>query len=139
MTVRYWLMKSEPDCYSWDALLADRRTHWGGIRNHQAAANMKAMRNGDRAFFYHSNIGREIVGLMEIVAEAYPDDSDATGRFVMVDVKPLQAAMAPLTLAAIKADPKLGKMNLLRQSRLSVCEVAAAEAKHIAKLIGVAL
>ena len=137
--MKYWLMKSEPDTYSWDQLVKDKRTNWSGIRSYQAANNLRAMKGGDRAFFYHSNIGKEIVGLMEIVREAYPDDSDATGKFVMVDVKPMQAAETPLTLAAIKADPKLQDMQLVKLSRLSVAAVTTAEAKYIAKLIGVTL
>ncbi len=137
--MKYWLMKSEPDAYSWQQLVKDKRTNWSGIRSYQAANNLRAMKVGDRAFFYHSNIGKEIVGLMEIVREAYPDDSDATGKFVMVDVKPIQAAKTPLTLAAIKADPKLQDMQLVKLSRLSVATVTTAEAKYITKLIGVTL
>lgn len=133
----YWLMKSEPFKYSWQQLLRDKRTHWDGVRNHQAANNLKAMQLGDRAFFYHSNEGMEIVGLAEIARTAYPDPSDETGKFVMVDIKPVTSAAAPLTLAAIKADPKLAEMQLLRQSRLSVSSVTAAEFKHICKRLGI--
>jgi predicted RNA-binding protein with PUA-like domain len=130
----YWLMKSEPDAYSWDTLLKDRKTPWNGVRNYQAANNMKAMKKGDQAFFYHSNEGLEIVGIIEIIKEAYPDPSDATGRFVMVDVKPVAPMKKPVTLKAIKADTKLQDMALLKQSRLSVSPVKADEWKRIVEL-----
>jgi predicted RNA-binding protein with PUA-like domain len=102
----YWLVKSEPVKYPWDRFVADRRTHWDGVRNHQAAINLKAMRVGDQAFFYHSNEGKEIVGIAEIVREAYPDPSDPTGRFVMVDLAPVKPVRKPVTLAEIKAEPR---------------------------------
>ena len=130
----YWLLKSEPSVYSWDHLVKDGRTHWNGVRNHQAAANLKAMKPGDQAFFYHSNEGKEIVGIVEIVKEAYPDPTDETGKFVMVDVKALKPLKTPVTLAAMKATPALKDMALLRQSRLSVCPVGAAEWKGIIKI-----
>jgi predicted RNA-binding protein with PUA-like domain len=125
--MKYWLMKSEPSAYSWDQLLKDKKTGWSGVRNFQAAANMKAMKKGDRAFFYHSNEGKEIVGIVEIVQEYYPDSSDQSGRFGMVDVKPLKPLKNPMTLAAIKAEKSLAKMALLRQSRLSVSPVSEEE------------
>lgn len=136
--MRYWLLKSEPIKYSWDRLVADGRTHWDGVRNYQAANNLKAMKRGDRAFFYHSNEGLEIVGVAEIAKEAYPDPGDATGRFVMVDVKPLHPVKTPVTLAAIKAEPRLKDFALVRQSRLSVVPVAEAEWRIICKMAGVA-
>lgn len=132
----YWLMKSEPFKYSFQQLLKDKKTSWDGVRNHQAANHLRAMKIGDIGFFYHSNEGVEIVGTVEIIRTAYPDPSDETGKFVMVDVKPLQAAKTPLTLAAIKADPLLQNMQMIKQSRLSVSAVTAAEAKKILKLIG---
>ena len=125
--MRTWLLKSEPFKYSWDQLVRDRRTHWDGVRNHQAANNLKAMRVGDRAFFYHSNEGLAIVGIIEVVKEAYLDPSDPEGRFVMVDVRPLEPVRTPVTLAQIKAEPQLANLALVRQSRLSVVPVAAAE------------
>ncbi|HLY58836.1 MAG TPA: EVE domain-containing protein [Stellaceae bacterium] len=127
----YWLLKSEPAKYSWDRLVADRRTHWDGVRNHQAAINLKAMKAGDRAFFYHSQEGLEIVGIAEIVREAYPDPSDPAGRFVMVDVAPVEKLKHPVTLAAIKAEPRLASLALVRQGRLSVSPVADSEWKII--------
>ncbi|HUZ73363.1 MAG TPA: EVE domain-containing protein [Stellaceae bacterium] len=125
--MHYWLLKSEPGVYPWDQLVKDKRTHWDGVRNHQAANNLKAMKRGDHAFFYHSGEERMIVGIAEIVKEAYPDPSDPDGRFVMVDVKPVRAVKTAVTLAAIKAEPKLKNLALVRQSRLSVVPVAAEE------------
>ena len=135
--MRYWLLKSEPSAYSWDQLVKDGRTNWSGVRNFQAANNLKAMKNGDRAFFYHSNEGLDIVGIVEIVKEAYPDPSDKQGRFVMVDVRPLQPVKKPVTLAAIKAEPKLADLALVKQSRLSVVPVVAEEWRIICKMAGV--
>jgi predicted RNA-binding protein with PUA-like domain len=134
--MQYWLMKSEPDVYPWSRLVADGRGHWDGVRNHQAARNLRSKKVGDRAFFYHSNIGKEIVGTMEVARTWYPDHTDPTGKWGMVDVVPLAAARTPLTLADIKADPALAGMALLRQSRLSVGPVTAAEWKHICARIG---
>jgi predicted RNA-binding protein with PUA-like domain len=134
--MRHWLLKSEPTAYSWDQLVRDGATSWTGVRNHQAASNLKAMRVGDRGFFYHSNEGREIVGLIEIVKPAYRDPTDKTGSFVAVDVKPLAPVKTSVTLAAIKALPKLKGMALLRQGRLSVSEVTHAEWAIIAGLAG---
>ena len=133
----YWLMKSEPSAYSWDQLVKDGRTNWSGVRNYQAANNLKAMKPGDRAFFYHSNEGLDVVGIMEIVKAAYPDPSDKAGRFVMVDVKPVGPVKTPVTLAAIKAEPKLKDLGLVKQSRLSVSPVSADEWKLICKMAGV--
>lgn len=118
--ISYWLMKSEPFKYSWDTFVRDGRTFWDGVRNAQAANNMKAMRIGDRAFFYHSNEGKEVVGIMEIIGEYQPDPSDPKGRFGMVEVAPIGRLVRPVTLAAIKADPALQQISLIRQSRLSV-------------------
>lgn len=132
--MRYWLIKSEPFKFSWDQFVKAGRTHWDGVRNHQAAANLRAMKNGDRAFFYHSNEGKDIVGIAEIVKEAYPDPSDETGKFVMVDVKAAQALKRPVTLAQIKAHPLLQSMALVKQSRLSVGPVSADEYKIICAL-----
>jgi predicted RNA-binding protein with PUA-like domain len=133
----YWLLKSEPSAYSWDRLVKDGRTSWTGVRNHQAANNLKAMQRGDRGFFYHSNEGLAIVGVVEIVREAYPDPGDASGRFVAVDVAPLMAAKAPVSLAAIKATPALAQLGLVRQSRLSVSPVTAQEWRTLTKMAGI--
>lgn len=134
--MQYWLMKSEPDAYSWSKLLADGKGHWDGVRNHQASNNLKAMRKGDRAFFYHSNIGKEIVGVMEIVREHYPDRTDLDGKWVMVDVKPLFPVKQPVTLAQVKAEPRLKDLLLVRHSRLSVVPVAPAEWRIICAMAG---
>ena len=136
--MRYWLLKSEPSTYAWDRLVKDGRTHWDGVRNHQAANNLKAMKRGDRAFFYHSGEGPAVVGIAEIVKEAYPDPGDASGRFVMVDVAPVAAVKTPVTLAQIKADAKLAQFALVRQGRLSVVPVAAEEWQHICRMAGIA-
>jgi predicted RNA-binding protein with PUA-like domain len=136
--MQYWLLKSEPSSYSWDRLVADGRTHWDGVRNHQAANNLKAMKTGDRAFFYHSGEGPAIVGVAEIVKEAYPDPSDEAGRFVMVDLRPVAPAKTAVTLAQIKAEPELAGFALVRQSRLSVVPVSAAEWSLLCKMAGVA-
>jgi predicted RNA-binding protein with PUA-like domain len=120
----HWLLKSEPFKYSWDQMVKDGRTHWDGVRNHQAAANLKAMKIGDHAFFYHSNEGKEIVGIVEIVREAYPDPSDEAGRFVMVDVSPVRPIARAVTLAEMKATAALAELALIRQSRLSVVPVS---------------
>ncbi len=132
----YWLLKSEPVKYPWDKMVADGRTHWDGIRNHQAANNLRAMKVGDRAFFYHSNEGKEIVGTVEIVRTAYPDPSDDSGKFVMVDIAPVAPAKRPVTLTEMKGMPELAGFSLLRQSRLSVCPVSDAEWATICGLAG---
>jgi predicted RNA-binding protein with PUA-like domain len=132
--MNYWMMKSEPSAYSWSQLLADKRTGWSGVRNHQANNNMKAMKIGDRAFFYHSNEDRAVVGIMEIVGLWRPDPDDETGKFGMVDVAPLETLANPVTLATIKAQPQLANMAFVRQGRLSVSPVTAAEWKIVAKL-----
>ncbi len=119
----YWLVKSEPHKYAWADLVRDGRTIWDGVRNHTAAINLRAMKMGDRAFFYHSNEGKEIVGIVEIVREHYLDPKDAAGRFPAVDVVPVEALANPVTLVAIKADMALAGMELIRQSRLSVAPV----------------
>lgn len=116
-----WLVKSEPFKYSWDQMVTDGRTHWDGVRNYQALNNMRAMKNGDLAFFYHSNEGKEIVGIVEIVKEFYPDPDDE--RSGLVDVKAVKAVPNPVTLKAIKADESLHDVALVRQSRLSVMPI----------------
>jgi predicted RNA-binding protein with PUA-like domain len=132
----YWLIKSEPSVWSWDQQVKKGVEGWNGVRNHQAANNLRAMKKGDLAFFYHSNEGKEIVGIAEIVKESYPDMTDETGKFVMVDVKAVEPMPAPVTLARIKATPALKDMALLRLSRLSVQPVKADEWKLIKKMGG---
>ncbi len=132
----HWLLKSEPHKYSWDMMVADGTTHWDGVRNHQAAINLKAMKVGDTAFFYHSNVGKEVVGIVKIVKTAYPDPGDPAGRFVMVDVSPIKALKVPVTLSQMKAEPKLADLALIRQSRLSVVPVSEDHWMLILKLAG---
>ena len=121
--MNYWLLKSEPGTYGWADLVRDRRTHWDGVRNPQATANLKAMKTGDRAYFYHSGEERAIVGVCEIVKEFHPDPKDKSGRFGMVDVALLEALKTPVTLQRIKAEPRLADFKLVRQGRLSVVPV----------------
>jgi predicted RNA-binding protein with PUA-like domain len=130
----FWLVKSEPVKYAWDQFVKDGQTRWDGVRNYQAAKNLKSMKIGDQAFFYHSNEGLAIVGIAEVVGEAEPDPSDATGRFVLVTLRPLRALPRPVTLAELKADPDLSTMALIRQSRLSVSPVTDAEWRKILTL-----
>ena len=134
----YWLFKSEPSSYSWDDMVKDKRIHWDGVRNHQANNNMAAMKLGDRGFFYHSVKEKSIVGVVEVVREHYPDPSDPSGRFGMVDVQVVMPAKSPVNLAEIKADPRLQKLALVRQSRLSVVPVSAAEWKIMCAMAGIA-
>ncbi len=130
----YWLVKSEPEKYAWADLVRDGLTIWDGVRNHAAAINLRAMKIGDRAFFYHSNEGKEIVGVIEIVREHYLDPKDAAQRFPAVDVIPVTPLTKPVSLATIKADPALAAMELIRQSRLSVAPVREGEWAHIMAL-----
>lgn len=122
----YWLVKSEPATWSWQQQVADKKTAWTGVRNHQAAKYLKEMRAGDLAFFYHSVTEKAIVGVVEIVKEAYPDPTDPTGKFVCVDVKAKQTLPRPISLADIKANPKAANFMLIKQARLSVMPVESA-------------
>ncbi|ACE98814.1 protein of unknown function DUF55 [Rhodopseudomonas palustris TIE-1] len=134
----YWLVKSEPSVWSWDQQVAKGAAGeaWTGVRNHSAKLHMVAMRRGDRAFFYHSNEGKEIVGIAEIIREAYPDPTDASGKFVCVDIKADKPLKSPVTLAAVKAEPRLAEMALMKYSRLSVQPVTAEEWKLVCKMGG---
>ena len=120
----YWLMKSEPGAWSWDDQVKDGVAEWDGIRNYQAANNMKAMKKGDKVFFYHSVNEKQIVGIVTVAKEYYPDPSDQSGRFGMVDVKALRPFKVPVTLADVKVEPRLENLALVRQSRLSVLPIA---------------
>jgi predicted RNA-binding protein with PUA-like domain len=131
MARRYWLMKSEPDAYGWDDLVAEGEGTWDGVRNYRARNNLAAMKVGDHAFFYPSNNGKEIVGVVEISVAGLPDPSDDTGKWASVKVKPVEKLAHPVTLAAIKAEPKLAESEIIRQSRLSVAELTQAEWKTI--------
>lgn len=134
MARRYWLMKSEPDAYGWDDLIAQGEGTWDGVRNYRARNNLAAMQVGDRAFFYHSNIGKEVVGVVQISHAAIPDPTDDSGKWVAVKVTPEKKLARPVTLATIKADPALAECELVRQSRLSVCELTKREWDHILSL-----
>jgi predicted RNA-binding protein with PUA-like domain len=119
----HWLLKTEPEDYSWDRLAADGETEWTGVRNHQAAANLRRMKLGETAFFYRSVVDPAILGVMEVAAEWYPDADDPTGRFVRVKVRPVRKVPREVPLKAVKADPRLADLALVRQSRLSVMPV----------------
>ena len=135
----HWLFKSEPDAWSWEMQKKKgaRGEPWSGVRNHTAKLNMKAMKKGDLGFFYHTGDEKQIVGVVEVIAEYKPDPTDETERFGLVDVKAVKDFPRPVTLADIKADPKLKTMVLVREPRLSVQAVSEAEWKHICKLGGV--
>ena len=120
----HWLVKSEPGTWSWDDHVRDGVAEWDGVRNYQAANNLKAMKTGDLAFFYHSVNEKQVVGIVEVVKEYYPDPSDASGRFGMVDFKAVKPFAKPVSLADIKAEPRLSDLALVRQSRLSVLPVS---------------
>lgn len=130
----YFLMKSEPDAYSWQQFEKDRTTRWDGVRNYQARNHMQSMRLGDEALFYHSNEGREIVGVMQVVREAYLDPTDESGKFVCVDMEIGKKFKRAVTLAEIKQHPKLQNLSLIKQSRLSVMPIAIDEWKILCKL-----
>ena len=132
----HWLIKSEPSAYAWDQLVKDKRTSWTGVRNPQASLNLKAMKAGDLCFFYHSNEGKEIVGIAKVLKEAYPDPTDKAGKSVTVDVGAVEPVKQPVTLAALKADPAFKEFKLVRQSRLSVVPVSEEHWKFIMKMAG---
>jgi predicted RNA-binding protein with PUA-like domain len=135
----YWLFKTEAETFSWETQKkrGAKGEPWSGVRNYQAAANMKAMKKGDQGFFYHSGDEKRIVGIVEVIGEYRSDPTDAAGKFGLVDVKAVKDLPAPVTLAQVKADPKLKDMVLVKNSRLSVQPVAAAEWVYICKLGGV--
>lgn len=132
--MNYWLMKSEPDVFSYDDLVSKGRAEWDGVRNHSAQQHMKAMKKGDLSIFYHSNIGLEAVGIMEIVEEATPDSTDETGKWMAVHVGPKEKLPKPVSLKTMKADPALADMLILRQPRLSVSPLSKAQFDHIITL-----
>ena len=133
---RYWLMKSEPDVYGWDDLVAEGEGTWDGVRNHRAKNNLAAMQVGDQAFFYHSNIGLEIVGIIAISASGLTDPTDPDGKWAAVRVKPVRKLVQPVTLKQVKAEPRLAEMELIRLSRLSVSEVTPAEWQVVLEMAG---
>ena len=138
MAVKYWLVKSEPGEYSYDDLVQEKRGMWDGVRNYQARNNLRAMKKGDLALFYHSVNEKRVVGIAKVVGEAYPDPTvkaDAKIKdWSVVDFAPVKAMKQPVELATLKSDPALGEMMIVRHSRLSVAPVTAAEFKHVLKL-----
>jgi predicted RNA-binding protein with PUA-like domain len=136
--MEYWLLKTEPGTFSWDDQVkrGAKGEPWSGVRNHQAKRNLMAMKKGERAFFYHSGEGKEVVGIVEVIREHYPDPTDPSGKFVVVDVKAIEPLGKPVTLVAAKAEPRLEKMVLVNNTRLSVQPVAADEWKVICGMGG---
>ena len=132
----HWLVKSEPDTYSYSDLERDGRTVWDGVRNFAAAAHLKAMKTGDQVFFYHSQEGKDVVAIAQVAREAFPDASDPTGKFVAVELTPVRKLAKSVTLADMKANPALADMAMLRQGRLSVSPVSEAEWAAILKMAG---
>jgi predicted RNA-binding protein with PUA-like domain len=133
----YWLVKSEPNTWSWDDQVRDGVTHWNGVRNYQASNNLKAMKLGDLAFFYHSVEQRLIVGVVEVVKLYYPDPTDPKGIFGMVDFKAVKPLVTPVGLDQIKVDPELNHLALVKQSRLSVMPIDVEAWKRICALGGI--
>ena len=136
MTTQYWLVKSEPATYAWADLVRDGRTDWTGVRNYAARLHLKAMAKGDGVCFYHSGDGKEIVGLAKVTQAAFPDTTADEAGWVAVGLAPVAPLKKPVTLAQIKADPVLKGMTFVRQGRLSVSPVTAAEFAKIRKLGG---
>jgi predicted RNA-binding protein with PUA-like domain len=134
MAQSYWLVKQEPEEYSWSAFLKDKRAAWSGIRNYQARNNLRAMKRGDWIFFYHSGEAKQVVGLAQVQREAYPDPTADEGDWSAVDLVPIKPLKKVIGLAELKADRVLGEMALLRQSRLSVSPVTAEQADRLLRL-----
>lgn len=132
----YWLVKSEPSKYSWDQFEKDGKTTWDGVRNYAARNNLRAMKKGDKVFYYHSNEGLEIVGLAEVITPAYQDPTTDDANWVVVDLKPYKRLKSPVGLATIKADKRLTDLDLVRLGRLSVGAVKDAEYKVLMELAG---
>ena len=134
MNINYWLLKSEPDAWSWDNQVKDGASMWDGVRNYQARNNLKEMKKNDLCFFYHSVTERSIVGIVKVVKEYYPDPTDKTGRFVVVDVKAIKKLKNPVSLDQIKEHGKLQDIALVKQSRLSVMPLKKTEWDIIIKM-----
>jgi predicted RNA-binding protein with PUA-like domain len=134
--MNHWLVKQEPTAYSWEQFVKDGGTSWTGVRNFQARNHLRTMKRGDEVLFYHSVNGKAVVGISKVVREAYPDTTADEGDWSCVDLKPMKALASPVTLEVIKSDPALAEIGLLRQSRLSVMPLKAAEFERIIKLGG---
>lgn len=134
----HWLFKSEPSSWSWDQQVAcgEAGTQWTGVRNHSAKLNLMAMKKGERGFFYHSNEGKAVVGIVEVIKEYYPDPTDASGKFGMVDLKAVEPLKKPVTLEEVRAEPKLAAMVLVNNSRLSVQPVTEEEYRLVRRMGG---
>jgi predicted RNA-binding protein with PUA-like domain len=132
--MNYWLMKTEPDTFSWDDLVRDGKATWDGVRNFAARNHMASMKKGDQVFIYHSNIGKEIVGIAEVTKESYPDKTSDDPRWVVVDLKPMKPLKSAVTLETIKADKPLQEMKLVKIGRLSVSPVTKKEWDRILQL-----
>jgi predicted RNA-binding protein with PUA-like domain len=132
--MNHWLLKSEPVKYSWEKMLEDKRTFWDGVRNYQARNNLREMKKGDLCLFYHSNEGKEVVGIVKVVKEHYQDPTTEDSNWVVVDVAPFKSLKKPVTLQQIKADKRLSQIGLVKQGRLSVMKLTAAEFDRILEL-----
>lgn len=139
MAKQYWLVKQEPDSYSWETFVRDGSTGWTGVRNFQARNNLRAMKKGDVVFYYHSNVGKEIVGMAKVIKEAYADPTADEGDWSAVDIAPVKAVKNAVTLEQMKADPVLKKMAVVRNSRISVTPVTEEEARRISQIAGVSV
>ena len=132
--MNHWLVKQEPEKYPWAQFVKDKGTYWDGVRNYQARNNLRAMKTGDLVLYYHSVSEKAVVGVAKVTREAYPDPTATEGDWSVVDLKPVRAVVVAVTLAQIKADAKLAGMGLLKQSRLSVSPLSAAEFRRVLKL-----
>ncbi|MGV7221315.1 MAG: EVE domain-containing protein [Nitrospinales bacterium] len=132
--MKFWLVKQEPSQYSWEQLVKDKKTYWDGVRNYQARNNLKLMKKGDFVLFYHSVTGKEVVGVAKVSKEFYPDPTTDDDRWVVVDIVPVQTMIAPVSLEAIKLNPKLESIPLVKQSRLSVMPLSKSDFKLVMKM-----
>ena len=132
--MKLWLVKQEPSKYSWERFLKDKETYWDGVRNYQARNNLQAMKKGDQVLFYHSVVGKQIMGIARVTRESYPDPTTDDPAWVVVDLKPIKSLKVPVTLEQIKSHPKLKEISLIKQSRLSVMPVTSSEFKIILEL-----
>ncbi len=132
--MQFWLVKQEPSKYSWEEFLNDKKTYWDGVRNYQARNNLQAMKKGDQVFFYHSVVGKQIMGIAQVTRESYPDPTIDDPAWVVVDLKPIKSLNVPVTLAQVKSHPKLKEISLIKQSRLSVMPLTPSEYKIILEM-----
>jgi len=132
--MNFWLVKQEPSKYSWEEFLKDKKTYWDGVRNYQARNNLKAMKKGDQVLFYHSVVGKQVMGVAQVTRESYPDPTTDDDAWVVVDLKPVKSLKIPVTLEQVKSHPKLKEISLIKQSRLSVMPLTQSEFKIILDL-----